>query len=189
MSKKSVAVRIAGHDYKILSDGDPASLQQVASYVDHAMDRVRERTGTVDTLDVSVLTCLNLAREILALRQEKSEAVEDDRMRSLIERVETVLDGERSSGAVADDVAAAVTDGTGTGTGTDMVEVADSKDGSQRAPTRDSDGVDSARTLDLPSVESLRERTTAASGARGEAAAEDSMPEARVASGGRERAS
>jgi cell division protein ZapA (FtsZ GTPase activity inhibitor) len=185
MSKKSVAVRIAGHDYKILSDGDPASLQQVASYVDHAMDRVRERTGTVDSLDVSVLTCLNLAREILALRQEKSEAVEDDRMRSLIERVETVLDGERSSGAVADDVAAAVTDGTGT----DVVEVADSKDGSQRAPTRDSDGVDSARTLDLPSVESLRERTTAASGARGEAAAEDSMPEARVASGGRERAS
>jgi cell division protein ZapA (FtsZ GTPase activity inhibitor) len=185
MSKKSVAVRIAGHDYKILSDGDPASLQQVASYVDHAMDRVRERTGTVDSLDVSVLTCLNLAREILALRQEKSEAVEDDRMRSLIERVETVLDGERSSGAVADDVAAAVTDGTGT----DVVEVADSKDDSQRAPTRDSDGVDSARTLDLPSVESLRERTTAASGARGEAAAEDSMPEARVASGGRERAS
>jgi cell division protein ZapA (FtsZ GTPase activity inhibitor) len=177
MTKKSVAVRIAGHDYKILSDGDPASLQQVASYVDRAMNRVRERTGTVDTLDVSVLTCLNLAREVLALRQEKNESVEDDRMRSLIERIETVLGGERSSGAVADHVAAIVTD------------VADSKDGSQHDMTSDSDDVDSARTLDLPSVESLRERTTAASGARGEAAAEDSIPEARVASGGRERAS
>lgn len=185
MSKKSVAVRIAGHDYKILSDGDSASLQQVASYVDHAMNRVRERTGTVDTLDVSVLTCLNLAREILALRQEKNESVEDDRMRSLIERVETVLGGEHSSGAVADHDAAMITDDTGA----EVVDVADSKDGSQHTSTRDSDDLDSARTLDLPSVESLRERTTAASGARGEASAEDSMPEARVASGGRERAS
>ena len=185
MSKKTVAVRIAGHDYKILSDGDPASLQQVASYVDHAMKRVRERTGTVDTLDVSVLTCLNLAREVLAFRQEKDESVEDDRMRSLIERVETILGGEHSSGAVADHDAAMITDVTGA----EVVDVADSKDGSQHTSTRDSDDRDSARTLDLPSVESLRERTTAAAGARGEAAAEDSMPEARVASGGRERAS
>ena len=100
MSKKSVAVRIAGHKYKILSDGDADSLRKVASYVDQAMDRVRERTRTVDTLDVSVLTCLNLAREILALREQergqKNVAVEDDRMRSLIERVETVLGGEIS---------------------------------------------------------------------------------------------
>lgn len=106
-------------------------------------------------------------------------------MRSLIERIETVLGGERSPDAVADHNAAIVTDVTGA----EAIDVADSKDGSRHAPTRDSDDVDSARTLDLPSFESLRERTTAASGARGEAAAEDSMPEARVASGGRERAS
>ena len=157
MSKKSVAVRIAGHNYKILSDGDPASLQQVARYVDLAMNSVRERTGTVDTLDISVLTCINLAREIIALREQKNEAIVDNRMRSLIERVETVLAGESSSSAAT-------------------VQV-------------DAEGDESTRALDLPSVESLRDRTSAASGAKGEKAAQESMPEARAASSGRERAS
>ena len=66
MSKKSIAVQIAGHKYKILSDGDGESLREIAGYVDAAMNRVRERTGTVDTLDIAVLTALNLAREIIA---------------------------------------------------------------------------------------------------------------------------
>ena len=90
-----VAVRIAGHDYKVRSDGDPDGLREIAGYVDRAMARVRERTGTVDTFDVAVLTCLNLAREILTLRQartpEGSTAIEDDKLKSLIEQVEAVL--------------------------------------------------------------------------------------------------
>ena len=90
-----VAVRIAGHEYKIRSDGDPDGLREIAGYVDRAMARVRERTGTVDTFDVAVLTCLNLAREILTLREsrtpEGSTAIEDDKLKSLIEQVEAVL--------------------------------------------------------------------------------------------------
>ena len=160
MSKKSVAVRIAGHDYKILSDGDPASLREIAKHVDQAMGRVRERTGTVDTLDVAVLTCLNFAREIFALRAQdraqENAVVDGDRMRSLIDRVEAILGAEKTS------------------------EVEDS--GEARG-TRESDRSkdrDSARTLDLPSVETLRDRATASSQA-GEAGATDaSMSEPRV---------
>lgn len=179
MSKKSVAVRIAGHNYKILSDGDPDSLQQVARYVDLAMNRVRERTGTVDTLDISVLTCINLAREIIALREQKDETVADNRMRSLIERIETVVAGVPSSSTAAVHADAE---------GAEGAEVAAAK-GGQPVSAHDSEGVESARTLDLPSVESLRDRTSAASGASGKEAAEESMPEARAASSGRERAS
>lgn len=168
MSKKSVAVRIAGHDYKILSDGDPGSLREIASHVDQAMSRVRERTGTVDTLDVAVLTCLNLAREIFALRVQKNAAVEDDRMRSLIDRVEGILGGETSSDAEDPDEER----------GTE----ADSSAGRSK-------GREPARTLDLPSVEALRDRATASSGAGEADSAGASMSEARVAAGGRERAS
>ena len=90
-----VAVRIAGHEYKIRSDGDPEGLKEIAGYVDRAMARVRQRTGTVDSFDVAVLTCLNLAREILSLREartpEGSTAIEDDKLQSLIEQVEAAL--------------------------------------------------------------------------------------------------
>ena len=165
MSKKSVAVRIAGHQYKIRSDGDAEALQEIASYVDKAMDRVRARTGTVDTLDVSVLTCLNLAREILVLRDQQSGDVGDGRMRSLIERVEMVLDRDFSTGAQS----------VGESVGESRAE-------------NDSNDTGEARTLDLPSVEVLHERASTASGS--EASDTVAMPEARAAAaGGRERAS
>ena len=152
-----VAGRIAGHEYKIRSDGDPNGLKEIAGYVDRAMTRVRERTGTVDTFDVAVLTCLNLAREILALHDartpEGSTAIEDDKLRALIEQVEGTLlvkptfsQSEVSESAVEDSVEESAV----------------------------------ATTLELPSVESLRDPELDA----------DEAPEApRVAAGGGDRAS
>ena len=72
MSRDVVDVRIAGHDYKIRTETDADLIREIAGYVDRAMNKVRDRTGTVDTLDVAVLTCLNLAREILTLRDENA---------------------------------------------------------------------------------------------------------------------
>ncbi len=173
MSKQSVAVRIAGHEYNILSDGDADSLRNIASYVDQAMDRVRERTGMVDTLDVSVLTCLNLAREIMALRGQKNETVEEGRMRALIERVELILSGETASSSRAGDSA----------------EISKSSDDSSKEVRGKTNRKAETRTLDLPSVEALRDRASLLPGASGAGATAVSMPEARVAAGGRERAS
>lgn len=158
-SRPSVAVRIAGHEYKIRSDGDDEALVRIAGYVDRAMERVRERTGTVDSLDVAVLTCLNLAREILAIHDQRSSAMDDGQLRSLIDRVETALairaTGDRK-GAIADP--------------DERIESAESR----------------PRTIELPSVESLRERlpTPAASN---ESRIEGSAPQARLAAGGRDR--
>ena len=109
MSKKSVAVRILGQEYRIRSDADEEWLQHVAACVDAAMDQVRERTKTVDTLDVALLTCLNLAREVLELRENEASAteyVEDDaqkeRLRALIDMAESVgsrgADGSKRPG-------------------------------------------------------------------------------------------
>ncbi len=68
--RRAVTVRIAGRDYGIVSDADEAWLQNVASRVDEAMAIVRDRTETVDSLDVAVLTALNLARELMLLREQ-----------------------------------------------------------------------------------------------------------------------
>ncbi len=110
MAKKSVAVRILGQEYRIRSDADEGWLQEVAACVDTAMEQVRERTRTVDTLDVALLTCLNLAREVLELRDRKGSKQDladpptDDRLRTLIDIAESATktsnskrDGTRSS--------------------------------------------------------------------------------------------
>jgi cell division protein ZapA len=69
-----VAVTIQGHEYRIRSDGDDEAIERVAQYVDRTMGRVRQRTRTVDSRDVAVLAALNIARELLALREGRAPA-------------------------------------------------------------------------------------------------------------------
>ncbi len=95
MGKGSVSVRIAGREYKVRSDVDEAWLQKVAGSVDDAMDRIRERTGTVDSHDLAVLTALNLARELVGIRESIGSAgipgADPGRLRQLIDLAESSL--------------------------------------------------------------------------------------------------
>jgi cell division protein ZapA (FtsZ GTPase activity inhibitor) len=63
--KRSLAVRIRGQEFRIRSEESPELLAQVAEIVDATMKRIEERTGAIDTLDVAMLTALNLAREVV----------------------------------------------------------------------------------------------------------------------------
>ena len=93
MSKRSVAVRIRGKEFRIRSDADEASLRRIAGYLDETMAEVEQKTGTVDSLGVAMLTALNLAREVVELRGERGGAeVEPGRLRSLIELAESALE-------------------------------------------------------------------------------------------------
>lgn len=160
--RRSVPVWIAGHEYKIRSDGDDDGLVRIAGYVDRAMQRVRERTGTVDSLDVAVLTCLNLAREILALHDRPRAGADDEKLRLLIDRVESALVGgvirieQEAAAESAAPPAAAI-----------EIEV-------------------KPRTLELPSVEDLRERLSVGSSSD-PLGSSQTAPRARTAAGGRER--
>ncbi len=157
--RRSVSVRIAGHDYKIRSDGDESNLVRIAGYVDRAMQQVAQRTGTVDSLDVAVLTCLNLAREILALADQRSSGLPEEKLRGLIERVEAALP--------------------------DSIR-AERSDASAGESTGEAASESRPRTLELPSVEDRRDRLPA--GLVGESTVDlDPVVPARAAAGGRER--
>jgi cell division protein ZapA len=96
--KRAVSVRIRGQEFRIVSDDDEAWLQRVAGYLDSTMATVEERTGTVDSLDVALLTALNLARELVEVRErepgENPKAPEAGRLRDLIELAESALHPE-----------------------------------------------------------------------------------------------
>jgi cell division protein ZapA len=78
-------VRIRGQEFRIRSDESPELLEKVAEIVDATMRRIEERTGAIDTLDVAMLTALNLARELLEARRGRPSP---PRLRALIERAE-----------------------------------------------------------------------------------------------------
>ena len=93
-SKATVSVRIRGQEFRIRSDDDEESLQRVAGYLDETMKNVEKRTGTVDSLDVALLTALNLARELVRIREEQAPvetAIPPDRLCSLTDLVEAAL--------------------------------------------------------------------------------------------------
>lgn len=92
--KSTVSVRIRGQEFRIRSDDDEESLQRVAGYLDDTMKTVEKRTGTVDSLDVALLTALNLARELVRIREERARVETDispNRLSSLTDRVEAAL--------------------------------------------------------------------------------------------------
>jgi cell division protein ZapA (FtsZ GTPase activity inhibitor) len=85
-------VRIRGKEFRVLTDGDDESIQRVAGLLDQTMARVERHTGSVDSLDVAMLAALNLARELLELRDGGPIVGADaDRLRSLVEQAESAL--------------------------------------------------------------------------------------------------
>jgi cell division protein ZapA len=100
--RRSIAVRILGHEYRIKSDADEASVQRVARYVDETMLKIQERTKTVDSLDLAVLAALNLANDLLARREEDPGAagsgLDARRLRALIDLAEAAVEEKVDAG-------------------------------------------------------------------------------------------
>ena len=93
MDKPSVSVRIRGKEFRIRSGDDEESLRRVAGYLEETMAKVEQRTGTVDSLGVALITALNLAREVLELRDgDVEDGGDPERLRALIELAEEALD-------------------------------------------------------------------------------------------------
>jgi cell division protein ZapA (FtsZ GTPase activity inhibitor) len=97
-TKPVVAINIRGQEFRIRTDGDAASLQRVAKYLDDTMATVEKRTGTVDSLQLALLSALNLARELVELRESggvqatSAANIDPDRFASLIELAESALE-------------------------------------------------------------------------------------------------
>ena len=92
--KSTVTVRLRGQEFRIRTDDDEESLQQDADYLDETMKGVEKRTGTVDSLDVALLTSLNLAREVVRVRGAQAPTAggpPPKRLRALVDRVEAAL--------------------------------------------------------------------------------------------------
>ena len=96
MERPSVTVSIRGREFRLRAGGDEESLQRIARYLDETMAQVEERTGTVDSLGVAMLTALNLAREVVELREGGGRAAvagDPERLQRLVDLAESALAG------------------------------------------------------------------------------------------------
>ena len=97
MAREAVTIQIRGQEFRIRTDGESEALQRVASYLNETMAMVEQQTGTVDSLDLALLSALNLARELVDLREGRipgsnAPEVDSSRIESLIELAESALE-------------------------------------------------------------------------------------------------
>jgi cell division protein ZapA (FtsZ GTPase activity inhibitor) len=90
-AKATVSVHIRGKEFRLRSDDDAESLQRVAGYLDETMRTVEERTGTIDSRDLALLTGLNLARELVRIREGGGSQVAPEGLAALTDLVEAEL--------------------------------------------------------------------------------------------------
>ena len=69
------------------ADGDATRLQELAQFVDSRMREVADRSSSVDTVKIAVLTALNIADELF----QERESDQDTRHKRLEEQAERLV--------------------------------------------------------------------------------------------------
>ncbi len=87
----SKAVKIYGRTYNIKSDSSSVSATDVAAYVDSKMTELSGARGRTSTMDLAVLTALNIAQELLEAQVDGNSC--DPETLSKLDRL--VLEGEK----------------------------------------------------------------------------------------------
>ena len=73
MDKIKTTVRIGGKEYTMTGSDSEEYIHRVAIYVDRKMSQIEECNNNLSTTMLAVLTCLNIADELLKLREETGD--------------------------------------------------------------------------------------------------------------------
>lgn len=93
-------IKVFNQSFKIKSDENEGQVAEIAEYVNNKIKEIQESTKTVATLNVAILTALNIAYDYFSVRG-KYEGVAlryEDRARALIEKVDEALINSETQG-------------------------------------------------------------------------------------------
>ncbi len=87
MTTVRATVEIFGQRLGLRADGDATRLEELARFVDSRMREVADRSSSVDTVKIAVLTALNIADELF----QERESDQDARHKRLEEQAERLV--------------------------------------------------------------------------------------------------
>ena len=97
MTTVRATVEIFGQRLGLRADGDATRLQELARFVDSRMREVADRSSSVDTVKIAVLTAMNIADELFQER-ESDQDTRQKRMEKQAERLVIKLEEAMKSG-------------------------------------------------------------------------------------------
>jgi cell division protein ZapA len=93
-----VEIKVFGQIFTVKTDSEEAHIQEVARYVNEKMDDIVKRTRSVSSLNVAILTALNIADDFLKEKEKRLTLLREVGMRSkdLVEKIDIQLGGKEA---------------------------------------------------------------------------------------------
>jgi cell division protein ZapA len=91
-SPEAIRVKLFGRDYNIRGHGDTRYVKELADFITERADGIRTSTSVLSTLDLVILTLLNITDEMFQHKSAKEETIKKleektDRLLKAIDRV------------------------------------------------------------------------------------------------------
>lgn len=94
--ERLVEIKVFGQTYTVKTDAEEDYIQEVARYVNEKMGEVLKKTRSVSTMNVAILTALNIADDLLKERERKNALLREVEMKSkdLAEKIDIKIGGK-----------------------------------------------------------------------------------------------
>jgi len=90
--ERLVEIKVFNQTYTVKTDAAESHIQEVARYVNEKMEEVLKKTKSVSSLNVAILTALNIADDLLREKAKRITLLQEVEMRSkdLAEKIEKI---------------------------------------------------------------------------------------------------
>ena len=90
--ERLVEIKVFNQTYTVKTDAAESHIQEVARYVNETMEEVLKKTKSVSSLNVAILTALNIADDLLREKAKRITLLQEVEMRSkdLAEKIEKI---------------------------------------------------------------------------------------------------
>jgi cell division protein ZapA len=101
-NERLVEIKVFGHIYTVKTDTGEEHLQRVAQYVNEKMDEVVKNTKSVSSLNVAILTALNIADDLIKERTKRLALLQEVEQKSkdLVEKINMNINGKETEEAL-----------------------------------------------------------------------------------------
>ena len=88
--ERLVEIKVFGQTYTVKTDAEEDYIQEVAKYVNEKMEEVLKKTKSVSTLNVAILTALNVADDLLREKEKRTALLREveTKSRDLAEKID-----------------------------------------------------------------------------------------------------
>ena len=88
--ERLIEIKVFGQTYTVKTDAEESHIQAVAKYVNEKMEEILRKTRSVSTLNVAILTALNIADDLLREKEKRKALLEkiEAKSKDLAEKID-----------------------------------------------------------------------------------------------------